>query len=446
MQFDMTQGNPLHVIIKFTLPIFIGNMFQQLYNMADTIVVGQFVGTNALAAVGSTGTIMFLIFGLVSGMTLGFTVLTSQRFGANDYHGMRKSVYSATVLSVVISAVMTFVCVISMKPLLTLMQTPIETFDYAYDYIIIICYGIFAQVLYNFLSCVLRAIGDSKTPLFFLILSALLNIGLDVVLVAVLKMGTAGAAYATIISQAVSGILCLIYIGFKVPLLHLHKEDMVFDKEYGYRQLKVGVPMALQYSITAIGTTMVQTSLNMLGPTAMAAYAAACKVDQLVTQGFVALGTTIATYSAQNIGAYKVDRVRQGFRYSTIIGLVYSLIIGIFLITVGKYLTYLFVSTDAKLLLDDVQTYLVCITLFFGPLTVVNVYRNGIQGLGFGMMPMMAGVAELIGRALVSLIGTYYSSYLIICTAGPLAWVFAAALLLVMYFKIMKNYERGIFD
>ena len=439
VQRDMTKGSPTRIILGFTLPLFLGNVFQQFYNMADTIIVGQFVGTGALAAVGSTGTIMFLITGFATGLGTGFTILTAQRFGAGDMKGMRRSVFTAAVLTVIVSVLVTAVSVIFMHPLLSLMQTPADIYDDAYAYIIVIMWGLAAQMLYNLLSALLRAIGNSKMPLYFLILAAALNVVLDLVFIINFQMGTAGAAYATVISQGISGLLCLLYIVKAVPIFRLSRRDMVMDGKMMAEQLKVGLPMALQFSITAIGSIMVQTSLNMLGSTLVAAYTAAGKIEQILTQAYVALGTAMANYSAQNVGAGDIPRIRQGFRAATIWGSVYSVAAGVLIMTVGKYLTYLFVSEDAAMLLDSVDLYLKCIGFFFIPLNIVNAYRNGLQGLGYGLLPMTAGVAELAGRGVIAVISARYSSYFGICMAGPAAWVLAGGLLVVLYFYIVKK-------
>lgn len=444
MEKDMTVGKPASVIINFTIPILIGNIFQQFYNMADAIIVGRCVGNRALAAVGSTGTFMFLIYGLVTGMTVGFTVSTAQRFGAGDMDGMRKSVASAIKLAAVVTALMTAVTMIFMRPMLRLMNTPSDIFDDAYSYIMIICAGIAAQVLYNMLSAILRALGNSKTPLYFLILSALLNIGLDLVFIKVFGMGAAGAAYATVISQLIAGIASFIYIITKVPLLHLKKEDWAYDRVLVGNQLKVGFPMALQYSITAIGTTMVQAALNKLGSTAVASYTAAGKIEQIAGQAYVAIGTTMATYCAQNRGAGRIDRIKEGFKSATCMGFIYSIIAGALIFFFGKYMTYLFVSEDISEVIGYVDTYLKCISLFFIPLTIVNVHRNGIQGMGFGVLPMMAGVAELIGRGVASVVAAHYRSYIGICMGGPAAWVLAAALLIWMYHMVIRKLEKQV--
>ncbi|HJA12161.1 MAG TPA: MATE family efflux transporter [Candidatus Mediterraneibacter merdipullorum] len=445
VQLDMTSGRPMKLIIDFTLPIFIGNVFQQFYNMADAVIVGKFVGTKALAAVGSTGTIMFLIYGFVVGMTAGFTVLTAQKFGAGDLPAMRRTVAGASILSLVVGLILTAAFMALMRPWLTAMNTPSDIFADAYAYIMIISGGILAQMLYNLLASILRALGNSRVPLYFLILSALLNVVLDLVLIIVFHMGAAGAAVATVISQGVSGVLCFVYIVKKVPVLHMSREDWHPTGALLKTQVRIGIPMALQYSITAIGSMMVQSSLNILGSTLVAAFTAAGKIEQVVTQAYVAMGTTMATYGAQNMGAGNVSRIRQGFRASTVIGIVYSFIAAALVMTVGKYMSYLFVSEDVGLIMDSVDVYLRCVGLFFIPLAVVNIYRNGIQGLGYGLLPMMAGVAELVGRGVVAVIAAGQKSYLGVCLASPAAWVLASALLLGMYYYVVKVDLRKIF-
>ena len=439
MERDMTAGIPGKIILNFTIPIFIGNMFQQIYNMADTIIVGKFVGNAALAAVGSCGTLMFLILGFLMGLTAGFTVVTAQHYGAGNMKAMRQSVASAAILSAAISLLMTVGSMAMMRHILRWMNTPADMYDQAYGYIMVICGGIAAQVLYNLLASVLRALGDSKRPLYFLILAALLNIVLDLVFIIVFHMGAAGAAYATVISQGISGLLCLWYIAKKVPELHLHIEDWSMNRDLAKWQMKIGVPMAFQYSITAIGTIVVQSALNMLGSVAVAGFSAASKIEQIFNQAYVALGTTMATYCAQNMGAGKADRIRTGFRSGTWIGVIYAVVTGAIVFFAGKYMTVLFVSENVAAITNYVDIYLKCVGVSFIPLVFVNVYRNGIQGMGYGLLPMTAGIAELIGRSSVALIASYVGSYAGICMASPVAWVLAGGLLLLMYRWIMKS-------
>lgn len=444
MQTDMTMGKPFKMILNFTIPVFIGNIFQQFYSMVDAIIVGKFVGTKGLAAVGATGTITFLILGFLMGLTAGFTVLTSQKFGAGKMEEMRQTVGNAAVLSAIVSAIMTAVSMLGMRALLVFMHTPADIFDDAYTYIMIICGGIFAQVLYNILASILRALGNSRTPLYFLIISAVLNIILDLVFIIVFHWGAPGAAWATVISQGISGILCLLYIVKYVPELRLKKSDWKLRGNLVKSQISVGIPMGLQFSITAIGTMMVQSALNMLGSYHVAAFTAGNKIENIFTQAYVALGTAMATYNAQNIGAGKLERVRDGFRKANIIGIGYSIITGVVLVTVGKYLSYLFISDNAAEVIPMVDTYLRCVGIFLIPLHFVNVLRNGIQGMGYGILPMMAGVAELAGRGVTAVIAAEKKSYFGTCMASPMAWIIASALLIGMYFYVMKDMKKRL--
>ena len=444
MKTDMTQGKPMKVLLGFTIPVFIGNVFQQFYSMVDAVVVGKFVGTKALAAVGATGTIIFLIIGFLLGITTGFTVLTAQKYGAGKMDEMRQTVGNAMILTAGISALMTLISMTGMHALLKFMNTPEDLFQDAYAYVMIICGGIFAQALYNILASFLRALGNSKVPLYFLILSALLNIVLDLVFIIVFKMGAPGAAWATVISQGTSGLLCLVYIWKCVPELRMRRDDWHFRRNIAGKQIGVGIPMGLQYSITAIGSMMVQSALNMLGSYAVAAFTAGSKIEQIFSQAFVAQGTASATYNAQNIGAGKLDRVRKGFRASHLIGCVYCAIVGTFLFYFGKNFAYLFISDNIAEVLPMVDTYLKCVALFFIPLYFVNVLRNGIQGMGYGLLPMMSGVAELAGRGITAMIAAQKNSYVGTCMASPMAWIFATTLLWIMYFYVMKDMAKKL--
>ena len=286
--------------------------------MVDTIIVGRFVGVQALAAVGATGTISFLIIGFMQGLTTGFTVLTAQRFGAGDEKGLKISVGNAAFLAIIVTVVMTGISVLGMDKLLHIMNTPEDIFEMSRTYILIICGGMGCTILYNLLSSFLRAVGNSKVPLYFLVIAAGLNIVLDLVLILIIPMGVAGAALATVLSQGISGILCLVYIIKKVPLLCIKKEHWKPEYYCCRNQLGIGIPMALQFSITAVGTMLVQAVLNMFGSTVVAAYTAACKVEQLVTQPYGAMGMTMATYCAQNRGVNAMDRIRKGVRIANI--------------------------------------------------------------------------------------------------------------------------------
>ncbi len=444
MEKNMAVGNPASNIFYFTIPILIGNIFQQVYNIIDTIIVGKFVSTQALAAVGSTGSINFLILGFLMGLMAGITVLTSQRFGAGDMKGMRKSVASAGVIAIVSCILMTTISMLGMKPLMRLMQTPEDIFAEAYLYMMIICFGITAQIMYNFFACILRALGNSKVPLYFLVFSASLNIILDLALIIIFHMGVAGAAIATVFSQGLSAILCLVYIIKKVSVLNCITRDDFRDNGLVMKtQLRVGLPMAFQYSITAIGSTMVQTALNTLGSIYIAGFTAASKAEMIVNQVYIALGSAMATFAAQNVGAGRYDRVRKGFRIAFTYGAVVSIVFGGILFFWGYKVTGLFVNDNVLEVQSLVDIYMKVTTAFLIPLTIVNVFRNGIQGMGYGFLPMMAGVAELIGRSITAVIATHYHSYTGICFAHPAAWMLASTLLLITYVRVMKDKPKG---
>lgn len=443
MTKDMTTGSPVKLILSFSVPLLIGNIFQQFYNMVDAIIVGRYVGVDALAAVGATGSITFLIYGFILGLSGGFTILISQKFGANDEEGVKKAVASAIFLSVIITALATIISLISARPLLNLMNTPTNIIEDSLSYLNIIYIGLFATVLYNLLSGVLRALGDSKTPLYFLVIASLLNVVLDLLFVITFNMGVAGAAVATIISQFVSGALCLIYISKKFAILRLKKEHLTnIDFSITRKQLKIGIPMALQFSITAIGTIILQTSLNGFGSTAVAAFTAATKVEQLVMQPLVSFGVTMATYCGQNLGAKRFDRIKEGVKKATIIAISISIISGIIVTIFGGTFTNLFLDNPDPEVLNLSVTFLNIVSIFFIPLGLIFIYRNTLQGIGESFIPMVAGGLELIARTLVAFTLPSLIGFKGICYAGPLAWIFAAVPLVITYIIKAKKFPK----
>lgn len=439
MTNDMTKGNPVKLILLFSIPLLIGNIFQQFYSMVDTIIVGRFVGVDALAAVGSTGSMVFLVNGFATGLTSGFAVLVSQKFGAKDEKGLRKSVSSAVTLTVISVVIVTLISLICGKPLLKLMNTPDNIMADAYTYIKIIYGGLVTTVAYNLIASILRALGDSKTPLYFLIISSVLNVILDLVFIINFKMGVAGAAYATIISQGVSAILCLIYTYKKFTILRLKKEDFKVKKRYYYKHLKIGIPMALQFSITAIGIMTVQGALNVFGSTVIASYTAASKALQLVMQPAITFGVTMATYCGQNLGAREYGRIKDGVKACTKISIITSIVAGAVLIFLGKYFVMMFITNPDAEILKYAQQVLDISAIFFIPLGLIFIYRNALQGIGDSFIPMMAGAYELIARAIVAFTLPRYLEFWGICLADPVAWFAAAIPLGITYFKRIKS-------
>lgn len=439
MTKDMTTGNPVKLILYFSIPLLIGNVFQQFYSMVDTIIVGRFVGVHALAALGSTGAMNFLIIGFTMGLTSGFSVIVAQFFGANNKEGLRKSVGTSIILSTVFTIIITIISMLAARPLLNLMNTPTDIINDANSYISIIFAGTCATVFYNMTASILRALGDSRTPLYFLIVSSILNIILDLVFIINFSMGVSGAAYATVISQGVSGVLCLLYAIKRYDILRLKKEDFKIDKPLIAKHLKVGLPMAFQFSITAIGVMVLQSAINGFGSVVVAAHTAASKVEQLVMQPAITFGVTMATYSAQNLGAGRIDRIKEGVKKCSIISLIISIISGIIVVIFGGSFTRLFISDASPEVIAYSQQYLNTVAIFFTILGLLFIYRNALQGIGDAFVPMMAGVAELVVRVVVAFTLPALIGYSGICLASPIAWIAATIPLALAYFKRINN-------
>ncbi len=442
MMTDMTKGNPTKLILAFTLPILIGNLFQQFYSMVDTAIVGQFVGVQALAAVGSTGGVIFLVQGFVNGLTHGFSVIVSQRYGANDQEGIKKATATAIYLSAIATIVLTIICVLGAKPVLRLMNTPADIIDDATLYVMIFFGGLVTIIVYNLLASLLRAFGDSKTPLYFLILASITNIVLDLVLIINFNMGVAGAAIATVASQGLSGFLCYIYMLKKFDILTLKKEHFKYDRLLVKELMYVSLPMALQYSITAVGVMILQMAVNSFGSTTVAAYTAASKVEQLVIQPGIALGMTMATYSAQNLGARQIERVRLGVRKCTWITLIVNALSGIAVVLFGTYIVQLFIPAENVEAVPLSQQYLNTVAVFFPILGLLFLYRFTLQGIGNTVVPMFAGVMELIMRTLVAFILPGLLGFQGVCFASPFAWIGATVWLLWAYFKTVPKLQE----
>lgn len=442
MTNDMTNGSPLKIFIFFSIPLLIGNVFQQLYSMVDTIIVGRFVGLDALAAVGSTGSMFFLVNGMILGLTSGFGVLVSQKFGAKDELGVKKAVASNIILTLISTLLMTVVALIVKNPLLRMMNTPENIFDNANAYITIIFVGLITQALYNMAAGILRALGDSKTPLYFLIISSILNVILDLIFIINFKMGVSGAAYATNIAQGFSAVLCLTYSYKRFQVLRLKKEDFKVESHYYTKHLKIGVPMGLQFSVTAIGIIIVQSAINVFGSIVIASYTASSKVLQLVMQPSISFGVTIATYAGQNLGAGRFDRIKNGMKIMNKVSIVTSLIAGAILILLGKYFVTLFMEDPTPEIFSYAQQVFNYSAVFFIPLGFIFVYRNVLQGMGESFVPMMAGVYELVARSIVAFTLPKFIGFTGICLSDPVAWIAAAVPLMIAYYRKMKKIEN----
>lgn len=439
MTNDLTAGKPLRNIILFTIPIFIGNVFQQLYSMVDAIIVGQTINNDALAGVGATGAISFLIIGFVQGLTAGFAVKTSQLFGAKDEEGVRRSIASSILLGAVLTVVLTAVSVVTTMPLLKLMQTPDDIIGYSYDYIVTIYWGLIATVFYNLGSSVLRAIGDSRTPLVFLIVAAVLNVGLDFLFIVAFKMGVAGAGWATVLSQGVSAIGCFAFLFARFKRFRIRGKHFANPLMFYWQHMAIGLPMALQFSITSIGMMVQQTALNKLGSVAVTAYTAASKIDNLATQSLYALGSTVATYCGQNYGAGQFSNIRKGVRYSMAIGVVCALV-GLAFVTLGaEPMTKLFSSDVTDEIMDMSKQYLLWQGGFYIFLAIIFVYRDALQGIGRSALTMVGGMLEVAGRVVASLVFAKHFGFAGICASNPTAWVFVDIFLVIAYVVILHR-------
>lgn len=441
---DMTSGSTMKLILGFAVPLLMGMLFQQVYSLVDTIIVGRFLGVSALAAVGATGSINFLIIGFCQGICNGFALPVAQRFGAKDYDGLRKYVGNSAVLSIIFGGAITLITVIACRPILELMQTPADIIDLSYHYIVVIFAGIPAIMLYNILSAYLRSLGDSITPVIFLVLSAGLNIGLDLLFIVTFHWGVFGAAFATVLSQAVSGILCLILIIKKFDLLHLKREDWKLDWGYSRYLLIMGLPMGLQYSITAIGSVILQASVNTLGSTAVASMTAGSRISMFVVCPFDALGSTMATFGGQNVGAGRLDRLGRGLRSAVTLGAVYSALILVVLIFFGRDLILLFVSAKEVTVIAQAKQFLVTNAAFYLMLALVNIVRFLIQGMGFSGFAVFAGVFEMVARTLVGLVFVPIFGFTAACFASPLAWIFADCFLIPAFFHCRKKLQNAM--
>lgn len=439
---DMTSGRPVELILEFAIPMLLGTLFQQFYSMVDSIIVGKLLGVDALAGVGSTGAINFMINGFVIGMCSGFAIPVAQRFGAQDASGLRRYTANIIYLTAIFAIAMTVLICILTKPILLMMHTPVNIYSYAYQYIFIIFLGIPVTYLYNITASIIRSLGDSRTPVYFLILAALLNILLDYISIEFLGFSVNGPAIATVISQGVSGILCLIYMVRKFPILQFQEGELQPDGERCLNLIRMGIPMGLQYSITAIGSVVLQTAVNGLGSIAVASITAGQRIGNFCCCVFDALGATMATYAGQNAGALKFDRIRQGVYAATKLGAVYSVAVCIILIVFGGEIPKIFVSDTEQEVIRNAHLFLIGNSLFYIPLTIVNVWRFTIQGMGFSGFAVLAGVCEMAARAIVGVIFIPLFGFTAACFASPLAWIFADSFLIPAFYHCLRKLKE----
>ena len=442
---DLTVGKPLFQILRFALPLVLGTLFQQLYSFADTVIVGRCLGTDALGAVGTTYSLNFLILGFVQGACVGFGIPVAETFGAKDQGGLRKYLFNGALLCVVLSVVFTLFTTLMAGPLLQLIHTPEELYADAVLYIRIIFLGIPATVLYNYASSVLRAMGDSQHPFYFLLAASVLNIGLDYLLIVSMGMGVDGAAIATVLSQLLSGGLCAFWFFTRTA----KQEDLTFRGQSSLlsaghckRLAYIGFPMGFEYSVSAIGAVIMQDAINLLGSTAVAAQTAGEKIRQMFTLPMESVGMAMATYVGQNHGAHRTDRIQQGIKDGCTIQLTYCVAAWVVIFFVKPYAVGLVLGdADPAVTVGAIQ-YLAIMSLLFCFHGLLMIFRNTLQGLGYSVQAIISGVGELIGRSLGGLLAVKTGlGYVGICLSNPFAWGLAMLYCMFMVRRVLKREE-----
>ena len=443
---DMTKGSPFRLILLFALPMLLGNLLQQFYNVADAAIVGRILGPRALAAVGATGSVQFLIFGFCIGTSSGFCVPVTQKFGAKDYAGMRRLLYNSILLTAGIAAVVTILCSVYCTGILRILSIPEDIWADTYSYILVIFLGIPFTLLYNLSAGILRAVGDSRTPFLVLAFSTVVNILLDVFCIVVLHWGCAGAAIATVASQALSGMLCTVMIIRKYEILHVQAAEKKANRRLMWKLLVIGVPMGLQFSITAIGSMIMQSANNGLGSIYVSAFTAGGRIKNFMMCPFDAIAAGVATFCSQNYGAGDMDRIRDGYRIGCGIAVVYGAIGGACQVLFGRALCLIFLSASETQILDAAALYLRFGGYLFWILGLLNVTRITVQGLGASGRAIFSGVMELFARGgiVTALVPVY--GFTAICMADPAAWVAADLYIIPTCFYVLHKVDRELAD
>lgn len=435
----LTEGTPWKQILLFSIPIFWGNVFQLLYSLVDTKIVGSTLGTEALAAVGSVSTLHTLMTGFLNGLTLGFSLITAMCFGAKNRKRLKKTFAAAISLGVLTTLALVLMLMIFLHPVLNLLHVPQAQFEMAYAYISVLIVGLFATLFYNLCANTLRAIGDALTPLIFLIVATVSNIGLDYLFILGFQMGVQGAAYATVLAQLLSVVLCLIRIFRKFPILHIQKEDFRFDRELMAEMYKSGLSMGLMSCLVGIGTILLQSAINTLGTTVIVAHTAARKVFELVSLPNSVLGSAMATYCGQNYGARRFDRIRQGIRASLIIAAVWAVVVFLICHTIeGKLIQFVASTTNPDVIYWG-STYLKVDMSFSVICGVIVILRNSMQGFGDRVIPVFSSCIELAGKIIFAFVFAPMFAYWGIIWAEPMVWIAMVIPLIVKVVHVLKK-------
>lgn len=441
---ELTSGNPAKVLLSFALPIFVGMLFQQFYGMIDTVIVGRQIGVDAIAAVGATTYISNLIIGFMSGLTNGFAIITAKHFGASDFERLRRAVGGTIVLGLVVSALFTVVSMIFLKDFLHLLNTPADIFDTSYSYISIILAFMTTAMLYNMAAGILRAVGDSLTPLLFLMFSSFLNIVLDLLFMAKLGMGVEGAAYATVISQTVSFILCCVYIVKKFPFILPGIKELKITAHEAMELLSMGLSMALMFSIVEMGSLVLQRAINRFGTDTIAAHTAARKLSSILMLPFSALASASATYCSQNLGAKKTERIGKGVKSAIFIGFLWSAAVVFVGFVLAEPIIGLITGTDDEYIIGTASMYMRVNTPFYPILAVLSITRSSLQGIGRKAVPISSSIVELIGKAVAAFVLTPALGYFGAMISEPIVWAFMTIILSVGYLTEIKKLNASV--
>lgn len=446
---DLTVGNPLKLIIKFAIPLLIGNLFMQLYQISDMIIVGHLISIEALAAIGASAPIYMVFLMIAFGFTGGLTVITAQRFGARDDDGVRRSVFHSMLASLILSVFLTIGLILFLKPLLHVMNVPPQIFAQAYDFMFILSLSTVMIIMYNLFSGFIRALGDSRTPLYFLIFCTLLNILLNFLFINNFHWGIIGSAMGTLVSNTIAMVACLFYMWKRYPLLRLSAPFMKYNRRIMYDHIRIAFPMALQFSILSFSIMIVQSVCNSFGPDVIAAFAAALRIEQFATQPLLALGLAMATFSAQNWGANLLSRIRKGVKYAFILSSLISICGFILVRHIGSDMIALFIdtgnknsSTDVDFIITTGRQYLVISTLFYFFLGLIFVFRNTIQGMGKPILPLLSSLTELITRAFAAIYLAQTMGYEGIFYASPISWTAAGTLVVCGYLYYIRRFNQ----
>lgn len=436
---EMTSGPCLPLIFNFTLPLLLGNMLQQTYSLIDAAIVGKFLGINALASLGASTSVVFLILGFCNGCCGGFGIPVAQKFGARDYVSMRRLVSVSLKLAGMMSVGIALITCLLCAFILRTMQTPENIFQDAYWYLLITFIGVPCTFFYNLLSSIIRALGDSKTPFWFLLFSTILNVLLDLLCILVFHWGVAGAAIATVFSQGVSAVLCYFYMYRKFEILRMQPADKRFRPELARQLIFVGVPMGLQFSITAIGSIMLQSANNALGTACVAAFTAAMRIKMFFLCMLESLGIAMATFCGQNYGAGKPERIWTGVKAASLMMIVYVAAVAIILWGFSEKFVLLFVDPSETEIIADAALFLHISVSFFPVLGLLCILRYSIQGAGYTKLAMFSGVSEMIARILVSVVAVPLWGFWAVCFGDPTAWVFADAFLIPAFIYVYRR-------